>query len=224
MLRNVAIAHRGITPENKACAFKAAIDLGFKAMECDVRMSADGIPVVIHDNNIKRTCGINGYVHLMSYEELKKHDIPLLKDIIEIVVPAATLVVEIKDVSINNDTIAHKIVELVKNIKNIIVISFSTQILKKIKELDKNIITGYLYGPVMWKDPSKLCSLCFADSLWLHYSLITTSLVSSSKIPVYAWTVNDMDVARQLRNIGVHGIVSDNIDILEVFSINPKNT
>jgi glycerophosphoryl diester phosphodiesterase len=55
----VIIAHRGSSsdyPENTYRSFDAAIDEGFRHLECDVQLSADGIPVVIHDGNLERVC------------------------------------------------------------------------------------------------------------------------------------------------------------------------
>ena len=53
------IAHRGYHDRNKTCwenslsAFAAAVDKNF-AIECDVHLSSDGVPVVFHDNDLKR--------------------------------------------------------------------------------------------------------------------------------------------------------------------------
>ncbi len=54
------IAHRGYAaayPENTLPAFQAAIDLGVKWLECDLQMTADGVPVIIHDTNLIRVAG-----------------------------------------------------------------------------------------------------------------------------------------------------------------------
>lgn len=220
MLKNVAIAHRGIAPENKLCAFKSAIDIGFKAVECDVRLSGDGSPVVIHDMDIKRVTGTPGQVNKLSCVELQKYEIPTLKQVIEVVTPAATLIIEIKDVGDQNMILAHKVADIIHDVKNVIVISFSSDILKTIKTLKPEILTGLLCGPIVWRDPIIKCESCFADSLWLHYSLVNDTMMSKSFLPIFVWTVNSMDIAFSMKNLGVAGIVSDNIDILDVF----KNT
>lgn len=54
------IAHRGASkraPENTIAAFKLAIDSGADGVEFDVRLAADGVPVVIHDGDLRRTGG-----------------------------------------------------------------------------------------------------------------------------------------------------------------------
>jgi glycerophosphoryl diester phosphodiesterase len=54
------IAHRGFSsqaPENTFAAFDLAIDNGFAAIELDVQLTADGIPVVLHDGGLRRVAG-----------------------------------------------------------------------------------------------------------------------------------------------------------------------
>jgi glycerophosphoryl diester phosphodiesterase len=54
------IAHRGFSsqaPENTFAAFDLAIDNGFAAIELDVQLTADGIPVVLHDGELRRVAG-----------------------------------------------------------------------------------------------------------------------------------------------------------------------
>ncbi|WP_246160208.1 glycerophosphodiester phosphodiesterase family protein [Aureimonas fodinaquatilis] len=61
------IAHRGLhdgngsVAENSASAFRAAIDAGY-AIECDVHIAADGVPVVFHDNDLQRLTGVDALV------------------------------------------------------------------------------------------------------------------------------------------------------------------
>lgn len=59
------IAHRGASiaaPENTLAAFQRAADLGARAVEFDVKLSADGVPVVIHDDTVDRTTNATGTV------------------------------------------------------------------------------------------------------------------------------------------------------------------
>ncbi len=66
-------AHRGgrqEAPENTAAAFRYAADLGTPGAECDVRLSGDGVPVVIHDDTVDRTTNGTGAVHTLTVAEL----------------------------------------------------------------------------------------------------------------------------------------------------------
>ncbi len=67
--RPLISAHRGgraEAPENTAAAFERAAELGFRGAECDVRISADDIAVVIHDETVDRTTDGSGAVHTLT--------------------------------------------------------------------------------------------------------------------------------------------------------------
>lgn len=72
-----AIAHRGggrLRPENTMAAFDHAATLGVDAMECDVQLSRDGVPVVIHDATLDRTCNAGGQVSALTAHDLARVD------------------------------------------------------------------------------------------------------------------------------------------------------
>ena len=53
-----AIAHRGagkLAPENTLAAFREGARHGYRAFECDVKLSADGVPFLLHDATLDRT-------------------------------------------------------------------------------------------------------------------------------------------------------------------------
>jgi glycerophosphoryl diester phosphodiesterase len=67
------IAHRGYPrhfPENTLIGLEAAITAGARFIEVDVQVSRDRVPVLFHDRNLKRMCGVGGTVHDHFYEEL----------------------------------------------------------------------------------------------------------------------------------------------------------
>ncbi|RLF07703.1 MAG: hypothetical protein DRJ64_02485 [Thermoprotei archaeon] len=71
------VAHRGYSgmyPENTLLAFREAIKIGADMIEFDVRVSGDGVPVVIHDPSVDRTTNGHGLVKDLTLEELKKLD------------------------------------------------------------------------------------------------------------------------------------------------------
>ena len=69
--------HRGYAakyPENTLISFKAALELGVDAFEFDVWLTADKVPVIMHDGNAKRTCGVDRHVRDMTLAEVKELD------------------------------------------------------------------------------------------------------------------------------------------------------
>lgn len=67
------IAHRGYPqhyPENTLIGLEAAVAAGARFIEVDVQISRDRVPVLFHDRDLKRLCGVHGTVHEHIYEEL----------------------------------------------------------------------------------------------------------------------------------------------------------
>ncbi|MEY2807423.1 MAG: hypothetical protein RIR65_1840 [Planctomycetota bacterium] len=100
------VAHRGLAavqPENTLAAFAAALDAGLRHLECDVLLSRDGAPVVFHDRELRRLCGVDGRVHERGLSQLRRlsvrgEPIPALEELVQLVRrhPGATLHVEAK--------------------------------------------------------------------------------------------------------------------------------
>ena len=75
MAQTLNFAHRGFRskyPENTMLAFSKAVEIGVHGIEFDVHLSADGIPVIIHDEMTERTCGISGFVKDRPFKELRR--------------------------------------------------------------------------------------------------------------------------------------------------------
>ena len=69
------VAHRGYAyqyPENSLLAIRAAIEAGARYVEFDVLMTSDHVPVLFHDRDLKRMCGITGAVHDLTLAQLKE--------------------------------------------------------------------------------------------------------------------------------------------------------
>ena len=101
-------AHRGLhdnkseAPENSMAAFKKAVDAGY-GIELDVQLTRDRIPVVFHDETLKRVCGAEGNVRDYTFEELQNfrllssdERIPKFEDMLALVNGRVPLIVEIK--------------------------------------------------------------------------------------------------------------------------------
>jgi glycerophosphoryl diester phosphodiesterase len=102
------VAHRGYHDlndrrwENTLSAFAAAAERGY-AIECDVHLSSDGVPVVIHDDNLKRLTGVDAFVWQRTAAELgamriggTADHVPTLTEVLERVDGRVPIVVEVK--------------------------------------------------------------------------------------------------------------------------------
>ena len=103
----MGFAHRGLhgpgVPENSIAAFEAAIAAG-AGIECDLRLSADGVPIVFHDRDAVRMCGDPRVCSASSWSDLSQlrlaesdGRIPSLKQMLELVGGKVPLLLELKD-------------------------------------------------------------------------------------------------------------------------------
>ncbi|MBO4219545.1 MAG: glycerophosphodiester phosphodiesterase [Clostridia bacterium] len=77
MEKIIVEGHRGFCaeyPENTLISFEKAIELGVDAVEFDVWLSSDKVPVIMHDSNAWRTCGTDSEITGMTYAEIKDLD------------------------------------------------------------------------------------------------------------------------------------------------------
>ena len=71
----LVVAHRGASarePENTLTAFDSALSAGADAIELDVRLSSDGVPVLMHDADVAGATDGSGFVHELSLAEIKR--------------------------------------------------------------------------------------------------------------------------------------------------------
>lgn len=112
-------AHRGFhdmasqqkCPENSYSAIKKAVERGY-GIEFDVHLTKDNVPVVFHDDNLKRICGVDADLRDFTFDELKRfrlldtdERIPLFKDVLELVDGKVPLIIEYKVEKGNADTL-----------------------------------------------------------------------------------------------------------------------
>lgn len=92
------VAHRGASarePENTLVAFEAAVQAGADVVELDVRLTSDGVAVVMHDPDVSATTEGTGYVHELTLGQLKRlnaargrgqrQDIPTVAEALEVI-------------------------------------------------------------------------------------------------------------------------------------------
>jgi len=98
-------AHRGASierPENTLAAFRLAIDHGAEGIELDVALSADGVPVIMHDNSVERTTNGTGEVAGLTAAQLHALDaghgegVPTLHEVLELAAGLVEVNIEIK--------------------------------------------------------------------------------------------------------------------------------
>ncbi|MDK6029486.1 glycerophosphodiester phosphodiesterase [Ignisphaera sp. 4213-co] len=211
------IAHRGASayaPENTLKSFRKALEMHADAIEFDIRRTFDNIPVVVHDEDLKRVANINKKVSELTLEELKRikvfgeENIPTFEEVLQEFGNKILMFIEIKD-----EGLEEAVVSLISkyNIKdNCLVISFNYNILRKIKSLDSKLEIGLLtYSHSM---PIDIALKSKAFAILPRFNTITPRIVKeihSKNLKVYTWTINDVSTALKVIGFGVDGIATD---------------
>lgn len=150
-------SHRGITqeePENTLASFARAIELNCHSIECDIWLTKDNIPVVIHDNDISLTLNGTGNVKELTYEELAKyssnknsiHSPPTLEKLLQLCKDRIFINIELKDKDYM-DCLRHSL-DLINKYdmrKQVAFSSFSFDYYHNLKALDQDIEFGFLF-------------------------------------------------------------------------------
>ncbi|MBN9274662.1 MAG: glycerophosphodiester phosphodiesterase [Mesorhizobium sp.] len=123
------IAHRGLHDMNKTrwentlSAFEAAARRGY-AIECDVHLSSDGVPVVVHDDDLKRLTGHDGFVWQRTAAELgalkvggTSDHVPTLREMLDLVDGRVPLVVELKGIPGRDQGLVARVGAMLKRYK-----------------------------------------------------------------------------------------------------------
>lgn len=221
------MAHRGLSadaPENTLYAFSDAISVGADFIELDVQQTRDGVLVVMHDSNLKRTTGVNKDIWDVDYADIQNLDagswfdpayanarIPMLEETLQFVDKRAKLNIEIKPTKHGSDTLEQDVAELITRYQYTdacYVTSFSYGSLKKVKEANPEIRTGYLMSVAY----GQFYSLKYADAFSLNKVFVTSQVVNAAHQQgkqIFAWTVNGMSEVRSLCNLHVDSIITD---------------
>jgi glycerophosphoryl diester phosphodiesterase len=215
-------AHRGNSeewPENTLAAFRSAVGLGVDAIECDVHLSADGRPVVIHDPTLERTTNGRGAVRDRPWAELRRLDagggerLPLLDEVCE-VVGDTLLFVELKQPDPPYDGLERTVVDTLRRagrLDSACVISFDHALAGRVKRLEPGLEVG-LITTIPPPDPASVLREHGAGVLSPHLLAVDPALTAAAHAAgaaVSVWTVDAEDDLRRCQAAGVDSIVTN---------------
>lgn len=235
MNKSLIIAHRGASsyaPENTLSAFKKAVEMGSDGIEFDVQLSKDGHVVIIHDATVNRTSNGNGKVKSLTLKQLKELDfgswfskefknetICTLEEVFNYLKNWNGLInVEIKKEWLQFNSIENKVVDLIAkfDLRNrIIVSSFSTLSLLKIKRIDKDIQTGILYSSSA-KRLYLFAKLFKVDAIHPWYQNVTKDMIKTAvknNFKINTYTVDAPSKIKKLADLRVDGIITNVPDV-----------
>lgn len=224
----LVIAHRGASftaPENTLSAYKIAFNNNCRAAECDIYMTKDNKIVLSHDRTLKRIAGVDIDITLSNYNDLQSYDvgsfksekyknerIPLLSEVIDILPENAQLFIEIKD----TERILNPLKELIANSgknKNVSIIAFDYEVLRKSKELMPDIPHHWLIHLESQKsDAMQKVKDAKLDGINASYKILDANFIKEvhdAWYKVFTWTINDIIIAENLKKMGIDGITTD---------------
>jgi glycerophosphoryl diester phosphodiesterase len=229
--------HRGASlhaPENTLAAFKLAADWGADGIELDAKLTVDGYVVVIHDPTVDRTTNGTGAIRNLTLQELRKLDagskfagkfkgekIPLLDEVFEAVGKKMLINVELTNYANPGDKLPEKVTELVKKHaigRNILFSSFHPITLSRIRRLLPDIPAGLLALPGSAGALSRSFVGRWFSPQMVHPYFSDVNVASVAKErrwgrKVNVWTVDERTEMLRLMELGVDGIITDDIPL-----------
>lgn len=234
------IGHRGasaVAPENTTAAFREAIAVGADGIEFDVRLTRDGVPVVIHDSTLRRTGGLPHRVADLTCAEISKVDVgswfsesfanetvPTLPQLFTLFQSNnSTLYLEMKcDSALEYQALATACVKAIDahaSKERVVVECFQLPALRILRDIDPEIKTVALFEPA-FTNPGVLSDQRIinqakdvgAAALALHHRLARESLVRKAKdlgLHVAVWTVDDPAWIERARATGIDALISN---------------
>lgn len=223
-----AVSHRGaagIAPENTLAAVRAGVNSGAPYVEIDIRLTSDGVPVLMHDGSLDRTTDGTGRVGERDWEHVRKLDaggrfsdefkgetVPHLGAVLEYMKgTSSTLVIEVKspdDYPGIGDVLADYLGKYGME-KRVVVISFDAGWVEEFGKLMPGVALGVLYVYPFGVPPYDRVK--YVSVFWPAYVLDPTLAwrLRRAGYTAWAWNVNSYYVARFLAWQGVDGIVLD---------------
>jgi glycerophosphoryl diester phosphodiesterase len=222
------VSHRGaagMAPENTLAAVKEGVESGAPYIEIDVRLTSDGVPVLMHDGSLDRTTDGSGSVGERDWNyvrnldaggsfsaEFKGEPVPNLDTVLEYMKgTSSTLVIEVKSPG-EYPGIADTLLASLKKYgmeKRVVVISFDAGWVEGFRKLAPEVTLGVLYVyPFSFPPPG---DVKYVSVFWPAYALDPSLAwrLRRAGYAVWAWNVGNYYIAQFLAWKGVEGIVLD---------------
>jgi len=229
------VAHRGdprSATENTVAAFEAALDAGADAVEFDVRLTADGVPVVLHDPRVDRTTDGTGIVRALPLAAVKRlrtpdgHEVPTLEEALVPLSGRAMADVELKNVPGEPDhdpdgaaatveaTVAA--IERTRFAGEVLISSFDPGALARVRASAPSLPTGLL--AIEQADPfAALEAARHGEHAWALPAAIglladPAGVVSAAReagLLLGTWVVDDPETALRLFDAGVDAVATN---------------
>ncbi|MBO8195170.1 glycerophosphodiester phosphodiesterase [Streptomyces oryzae] len=212
--RPAAVAHRGApfaARENTLPAFRAAVAAGADAVELDVRLTRDGVPVVLHDRTLERLWGHDVALSALTHERLTAlaEGVPTLADALAVTRTVRTLI-DLPDPAAARAAVAQ--VRAAGAAERVYYCG-GAEAMRRVRAAEPGAELALTWERAAPVRPTLLEEL---RPRWLNYGfgLLTPELVARGHADgrlVSAWTVDRVRTMRRLAGMGVDAITSNHI-------------
>lgn len=227
------IAHRGFSgvyPENTMLAFRKAIEIGADGIELDVHLSKDGQVMIIHDEALKRTTGLDGVISDYTRAELEKISagktkndefgftpIPSLEEYLAFMAEHKDKFtnIELKTAPVYYPEIEEKTLELVRKFdleKNIIYSSFNWLSIERMQRLGIISETGLLFSGMKLYNQAHIIKSLGINYFHPDFNDLTDEIVKSyldNKVGLNVWTVNEIEDMKVCLSWNIDGLITN---------------
>jgi glycerophosphoryl diester phosphodiesterase len=217
-IRPLLLGHRGARavksiPENTLASFDFALSSFCDGFEFDVRLTADGQPVLRHDASVR---GLE-----ISKCSARKLRLPSLRDVVSRYQRTAFLDIELKDAGL--EVITVDLLHNVPPVRGFVVSSFLPDVLERVRGIDPGIPLG-----LICETPHQLERFgdLAADYGIFHHRLVRKDLIERMKASAkktFVWTVNSAADMKRFSRWGADGIISDDPRLLAL-TLRPEIT
>ena len=233
------IAHRGagkLAPENTLAAFKLGASHGYRMFECDVKLSADGVPFLLHDATLERTTNGHGVAGERPWQALTALDagswhsssyaseaLPSLEVIARYCLDNHFFLnIEIKPTpgleSRTGSVVANEAARLWQGVATPpLLSSFLPACLAAALDAQPQLPRGLLLGELQdgWLDLAALLQCVAIVCNYKLWNLDTVRQAQQAGFKTLCYTANDEVVTQRLIALGVDGIITDSVDRLK---------
>ncbi len=228
--RPLIFGHRGasrVAPQNTLAAFRRAAELGADGVELDVHLTAEGIPVVIHDARVDATTDGKGRVAELTLPQVKELDagahfdaafagerIPTLEEVLAEVGQRLIINIELKPSAKSSGGLEEAVVAVVRRmgmLERVWFSSFKPYALYWIRQQEPAVPCGLLYSPLTFVS-RLLAPVTPHEALHPHRSLVREAMVRRAHrrgLRVVTWTLDDEDKAQRFAEWGVDVIITN---------------
>lgn len=232
----IAFAHRGGAagrPENSLAAFELAVRTGYRYLETDVHATADGVLVAFHDPSLDRVTDRTGRIAELPYSQVSRariggtEPIPLLAELLD-AFPDARFNIDVKAAPAITPLAAA--IRDAKALDRVCIGSFSDARLTRIREelgpdlctslgpraalaLRLASFTGGRIGRRFGRYPCVQVPITARGARIVDERFVST--VHELGMQVHVWTINDAAQMRELLDLGVDGLITDEIAALK---------